>query len=371
MSTENSTKLSDTEISYWVAFNRISNVGPARFALLRNHFPDMRSAWNASISELEEAKIPSGIAEKIIFERATINPEEELYKVIANNLKIITLSDDSYPALLREIHNPPPILYCKGTVQDPKDTQGIAIVGTRKNTTYGARVTESITRELTENECTIVSGLALGIDSIAHRACLRAKGRTIAVLACGLETVYPSSHERLAREIIENNGLLCSEFPIGTKSFKSNFPQRNRIISGMTRGTLIVEATKKSGSLITANCALEQNREVFAVPGSVFSSVSQGPNSLISQGATLVTGAKDIMVTFNMERITTDSQISKPEPDNPIHKKIYDLLGNESCHIDDIVVRGELDARNIHSILVTMELNGYLKEDGGGYYTRL
>ncbi len=359
------------DLPYWIAFNRIPQIGPARFGVLRKYFPDMRSAWRSSLSELKNAGLSLSVSEEFVRQRKLIDPERELEKIHKHSISVVTINDDEYPETLKEIHNPPYLLYYRGAIKDERDAQAIAIVGTRKITTYGSRVTEDISRGLTNRNCSIVSGLALGVDSVAHTACLASGGRTIAVLANGLESVYPTSHTQLANRIISSGGLILSEFPIGTKSFKSNFPQRNRIISGLAMGTLIVEAAEKSGSLITAKHALEQNREVFAVPGSVFSATSSGPHLLISQGATLVTSADDIIASLNMQQSTNIYARKEKTPDDPLHEEIYSLIGNEPIHTDDIVKQSKLDARKIHSILVTMELKGYLKDVGGGHYVRL
>ena len=291
--------------------------------------------------------------------------------------KLIALADDGYPAWLRAISSPPAALYCDGLVE-PGDRQAIAIVGSRQATPYGLRVTETLARELSGAGFTIVSGLARGIDAAAHRAALETGGRTIAVLGCGLDVDYPPEHRRL-REEIAANGAVVTEFPAGTPPKPSHFPQRNRIISGLSLGVLVIEAAEDSGSLITARQALEQGREVFAVPGPVDAPLSRGPHGLIKQGAKLVETVDDIIEELlpQMElavvprRRSVLSQATELPNLLPEERLVLDLMGREPLHLDDLTERSHLTAAAIAGILLGLELKGAVHQVPGQRYYRL
>src|SRR5712692_7140490 len=255
------------ELAYWIAFNRVSGIGPVSFKLLLDYFQDdLAAAWQADSKELAQAGLTQRAIENVIKLRSTSTPQQELEKLERLRIRVITWKDKSYPPLLREIDAAPPVLYTYGKLSEA-DQFALAVVGTRNSTTYGRQVTERIVTELAKGCVTVVSGLALGIDAVAHTAALDAGGRTIAVLGNGLDTIYPPSNHNLARRIVESGqGALVTEFPLGVKPEGGNFPARNRIISGLSLGVLITEAPQPSGALITANFALEQGREVFAVP---------------------------------------------------------------------------------------------------------
>jgi len=260
------------------------------------------------------------------------------------NIKKITLSDSNYPRLLKEISDPPQVLYLKGEIKKEDET-AIAIVGTRNYTSYGKRIAEEITSDLVERGITIISGLAKGIDTFVHKTALEKGGRTIAVLGSGidLKSLYPASNRGLAEKII-NNGAILSEYPPGTRAKKYFFPQRNRIISGLSLGVIVVEAPHKSGALITANCALEQNREVFAVPGPVYSSSSEGTNRLIQSGAKLTMNANDVLEELNLPLI--------------LKKKSFELKTKQS----------KLKPDEANSVLIILELRGIIKNLGNNYF---
>ena len=243
-------------------------------------------------------------------------------------------------------------------------------MGTRKYSSYGQQAVEYIVKDLVRNNLTIVSGLALGIDALAHQAALAAGGKTVAVLGSGLDkqNIYPSQNRYLVNKIMETGGSVISEFPLGTPPLRYNFPQRNRLISGLSLGTLIIEAGEKSGALITAAYALEQNREVFAVPGSIHSLVSAGPNKLIKEGARVVTSASDIIETLNLTQATAYISAKKIMPEGENEKKIASLLSFEPIHIDELVRASGLDTAAANSTLVIMEMKGMIKNLGGMYY---
>lgn len=357
------------ELQYWIAFNQLPEFGPKRFSKLLNYFPSLETAWQAANGELIRAGIEEKITVKLVAKKSEIDPATELKKVDKQGLKVVTIKDEIYPAKLKEISNAPPLLYCRGELFKPQDEFALAVVGTRKITPYGEQITQDLVLQLTQNGLSIVSGLALGIDALAHKTCLGAQGRTLAVLGNGLDSIYPASNLPLARRILDTNGLIMSEFPLGTPSFKSNFPHRNRIISGLSLGTLVIEARSGSGSLITASLALDQNREIFAVPGPINSSASKGPNELIKQGAIPVSSAQDILQALNLEKAKDFSKVREILADNEAEEIIIKLLDNTNMTIDEIIKKSQLDAREINSILVGMELKGKVRKITGNTYT--
>jgi DNA processing protein len=269
--------LSLDELSCWIALNRVPGIGPASFRALLDYFhEDVEAAWKAERKELARAGITQRTIDNLLKLRSTITPQQELEKLEKLRIRVITWKDALYPPLLREIDDAPPVLYTYGKLTEA-DRFALAVVGTRNSSTYGLQVTERIVTELAKGSVTIVSGLALGIDTIAHTAALDAGGRTIAVMASGLDTIYPPTNRALAHRIVESGqGVILSEYPLGVKPEGGNFPARNRIISGLSMGVLVVEAPPKSGALITVEHALKQGREIFAVPGSILSSRSAG-----------------------------------------------------------------------------------------------
>ncbi|MEK7511836.1 MAG: DNA-processing protein DprA, partial [Patescibacteria group bacterium] len=283
------------DLKYHVAFSQINRLGSKKFKQLKNYFSDISFAWTAGQAELLRAGLDEQMVQEIILCRQDIDPDLEMEKLQKENVNVVALDDLRYPKLLKEIHLPPFILYYKGNL-DYLHEQALAVVGTRKVSSYGKIITEQIVNDLVNQELIIVSGLAEGVDSIAHTTAVQNKKITVAVLGSGLarENIYPSFNRQLADQIIDNNGLIVSEFPLNMMPLRHNFPIRNRIISGLSLGTLVVEAGESSGALITAAFALEQNREVFAIPGSINSPMSIGTNNLIKRGAKLVQSAEDI-----------------------------------------------------------------------------
>ena len=283
------------EAKYFNAFNLIGQIGPVSFKNILSHFKSLKEAWSANISEFKKTGLTSSTINRIKEKRLKISPDYEMEKLLKEGIGLITINDKDYPELLKEIYAPPALLYIRGRIE-LKDKNGISIVGSRKLSSYAKQITPLITANLVKSGLTIISGLAEGVDTLAHKAALKLKGRTIAVLGSSLDekNIYPSQNKYLAREISEN-GALISEYPMKTRPLAQNFPQRNRIISGLSLGVLVIEAKNKSGSLITAKNALEQNREVFAIPGSIFNQNSVGTNNLIKMGAKLVNQTSDIL----------------------------------------------------------------------------
>jgi len=356
------------DLKYWNAINLLPKIGPARFKKLYNYFPTMQQVWQASTFELRQAGLEPKVIEVFNIRRQEISPEAEMEKLARENVKIITIKDKNYPRLLKEIHNPPALLYFKGKSLI-KNELALGVVGTRKITQYGRQITPKLVGELTHQNITIVSGLALGIDSLAHQSTLDNNGRTIAVLGSGLDkfNIYPYTNRHLA-EKIQERGTVISEYPLGTSPLKQNFPQRNRIISGLAKGVLVIEAPAKSGALITAQFALEQNREVFAIPGNISQNNSAGPNNLIKLGAKLVSSSQDILDELNLTSTTTVPQNKKVVPSSPEEAKLLKHLSTDPIHIDKLVNKSKLETSVASSTLTLMEMRGKVKNLGSMNY---
>jgi DNA processing protein len=360
------------EIIFWHAFNCVDGFGPQAFKKLLAGFPSLDEAWQ------DDGKIffDLGLTEKqtgnFLEFRKKHSPEKLFLELAKEKIEILTINDEAYPTQLKEIASAPPVLYIRGD-KNILNNKSIAIVGSRKFTEYGRRVTENLTRDLARAGLTIVSGLALGIDGIAHRAALDADGITAAVLGTGIDdaTIYPREHFNLAKRIIENGGALITEQPPKTPSLKQNFPARNRIMAGLALGTLVIEAAESSGSLITANFALEQNREVFAVPGDIFSPQSAGSNLLIKKGAKLVNSAADILEEFSLSRSQPELPLKIFEPRSNEEKTIWKFLSNEPLHIDKISKMTRLDTATVAAILATLEIEDAVKNIGGQNFIKL
>ena len=366
-------------LKYWIALKSIEGVGNITFPALVDKFGSLPAIFAAPVSHLKEIRgISKEIATAITGFRDWDKVKEELELIDKNKINIITYKDDPYPAKLMNIYDRPPFLYVRGNLN--KDDINIAIVGSRQASTYGKYTTEKISRELALKGLTIVSGMARGIDSVAHRGALTAHGRTIAVLGSGLDVIYPPENKILFADIIQN-GAVISEFPLGTPPRSANFPTRNRIISGMSYGVVIVEAGEKSGSLITARLALEQGREVFAVPGSIDAAGSRGTNKLIKQGAKLIENTDDIMeeILPQIDRTTVlkPSSVSNSEVIaaksaeilSTGDQKIIGLISGGRVHIDDLISSSGLSSADILSALTTLELKGLVQQHPGKFFS--
>ena len=359
--------LSLDELAYWIAFSRVLGIGPVRFKHLLDFFhDDVAAAWHADSKGLAQAGLDQKTIHSFLRQRSTITPQQELEKLERLHVQVITWKDKAYPKLLKEIDHPPPVLYVAGSLNEA-DQFALAIVGTRKASVYGRQVTERFARELAKGKVTVVSGLALGIDAVAHTAALDAGGCTLAVLGSGLDIIYPPENYNLARRIVDSGqGALITEFPLGVKPDAGNFPARNRIISGLARGVLITEAPLTSGALITANFALEQGREVFAVPGSIFSPGSAGVNKLIQDGgAHLVTNVKDLLEALNLFMVPEYVEMQAVLPDDAEERTLLALLGHEPRHIDELIRESGLPTKTVSATLQIMELKGMVKSVGG------
>jgi DNA processing protein len=361
--------MSHNDTLYLHCLNLFPKFGPKRLRLLENYFDSFEAAFNASADELVSAGIDEALAAQFIGQRVNITASTESATLEHLGIRLVSYLDHAYPTLLSEIHSPPVLLYYRGTLP-PRDAVMLAAVGTRKITTYGRSVIPQLLDPLLDTGLLIVSGMAFGVDADVARQAI-AKGKpTVAVLGSGLDdkTLYPKAHALLAQEIIDNGGCIVSEYPPGTPGFKQNFVARNRIISGMCVGTLIIECDLKSGSLITAEFALEQNRRVYAVPGPIYARESRGPNNLIKMGAQLVTDSSDILQDLN---ITPQEPGVVLPPDTPAEATILAILQEGALAADEIVVRSKLDAASVTTTLTFLEIKGRVKNLGANQYLRI
>ncbi len=356
-----------TNVKYWVGFNRVSGIGPAKVRALLDHFGDLQTAWHAAVPELREAGMDKRAIENLLGLRAAYDPQTDVLKAERAGAQILTWDDPAYPLRLREISAPPPVLYVKGTLVE-SDQWALAIVGTRRATAYGKEAARAFAAELAASGVTIVSGLARGIDAVAHQAAVDAGGRTIAVLGNGIDLVYPPEHRKLAQQIVEH-GALVSDYAPGTPPEAGNFPPRNRIISGLSLGVLVVEAGETSGALITADFAAEQGRDVFAVPGNVFARSSAGTNKLLRDGAGMALCPRDIMEELNMTMVAQhlEARAAVP-PQDDAEKALLMLISSEPAHIDQIGRQSGLPIEQVSSTLALMELKGMVRQVGGMNY---
>jgi len=361
----------NSAIQYWIGFTKIPSIGPIRFEKIQKHFPSLEQAWNAPAAEFKRIGFSDIVVADIEKIRNTINLSQELEKIQQAGASVVTIEDKAYPHLLKETYAPPPLLYYRGALPS-KDPFLIAVVGSRKFSQYGAQVTNTLVHDLAHSGITIVSGLALGIDALAHHAALEAGGVTIAVLGGGTDdkSVYPRANQGLAEKIIEHNGCILSEHGPGTVALNHHFPRRNRIISGMSLGTIIVEAAQKSGALITAQYALEQNREIFAVPGNITSPNSSGANNLLKMGARVVTDASDVLQLLNLEQAETYQAVQTIVPDSKEEALLLEHLGHEPIHIDRLARLTKLSIQAINATLTLMEMKGIVRHLGSMNYIR-
>jgi DNA processing protein len=355
------------DIKYWVGFSLISGIGRVKLGQLESYFKTLDNAWKATPAELKQAGLDKGSISAITSYRPKISLEAEMEKLERYGVKVLTFHNPDYPARLKEIYDYPPILYMRGSLL-PVDEWCLAVVGTRRATVYGRQITEEIVADLARSKITIASGLAKGIDSVAHKSALEAGGRSIAVFACGLDIVYPAENAELAKHVMQN-GALISEYPLGTRPRADNFPRRNRIMSGLSLGVLVVEAGETSGAMITANLALEQNREVFAIPGSILSPASRGTNHLIQEGAKLVRDYTDILEELNLTAVAQQIEMKEIIPPSETESLLLKQLSAEPTHIDEVCRLSGLPVATVSSTLAMMELKGLVKQVGAMNYS--
>jgi DNA processing protein len=372
------------EGTHWLALALTQGLGPTRIKKLIEHFGTAERVFQASLTELEAMGMRAVSAQSIATGKSLELAQQECGKAVEARARIISLSDPEYPARLKEIYDPPVVLFVKGSVEVLAQP-GIAVVGTRHPTPYGSGMAERLSTDLASRGLVIISGLARGVDTASHRGAVAAKGKTVAVLGTGIDVMYPKENSRLAEQIVALGGALITEFPVGTSPTPQNFPIRNRIISGMSAGVLVVEAAEYSGTRITSRCALEQNRDVYAVPGNVTNKNSWGPNTLIKQGAKLVATWEDVW-----EELPTDVQVALNAMPNespgaetaslfpdqvtsPHEKKILKLLkADESTHIDQLVelLENEMSSSEIFAALFELELNGKVRQLPGKNFVK-
>lgn len=352
---------------YYLGFSLTPGIGPMRLRRLLEHLGSPEQAWNAPVEELIRAGLDDASIAALLETRRRLSLDDELGRIHRLGITLLTWEDTGYPERLRHIYAPPPVLYLRGML-DPVEPM-VALVGTRRPTPYGREVARRLAGDLARNGVTVVSGLAIGIDTEAHQAALAAGGRSVAVLACGLDRVYPPNNRRLAEEIVAH-GALVSDYPPGTLPEPRNFPPRNRIISGLSLGVVVVEAGERSGALITCDFAAEQGREVFAVPGSIFSPTSRGCHDLLAQGARLVRGVEDILEELHLTRAAEQQEVRQIVPENAVEATLLGLLSSEPLHIDELGLQSDLPISLLSSTLTLMELKGLIRHVGGMHYVR-
>lgn len=355
--------------AYWVGFNLVKGVGAARLKQIIEFFGSLETAWNSPAAGLASAGLPPKVVENFQRLKTQVDLEKVMERIAAQNVKVITWEDGDYPRRLKEINQSPPVLFIRGSI-NVEDDWAVAVVGTRRVTPYGRQVTAEIARFLAQNGVSVVSGLARGVDAIAHQEALRTGGRTIAVLGSGVDVIYPPEHRKLAADIMQQ-GAVVSDYPLGTQPDGVNFPPRNRIISGLSLATVVVEAGEKSGALITAEFAVEQGREVFAVPGSILTPQSEGTNRLIEQGARPLLKMTEILEVLKLERIPEKQTARRQNPMSPVEKKVLDALNQEPQHVDEICGQTGLSISELSATLTLMELKGLVTQVGGMNYVAM
>lgn len=345
----------------WVAFNKVRGIGAVRLQNLLTYFGMIEEAWQADYTSLRLAGLNEKTAKNLINFRQDYDPESTYASIINAGIKVVIWSDADYPKKLKSIEHPPPVLYIKGKIT-PQDENCIAIVGTRQPTAYGRQAAAECAAFLAQNQITVISGLARGIDAIAHEQAIKLGGRTFAVLGNGVDVIYPLDHYELYNRITEN-GALISEFAPGTKPDGVNFPPRNRIISGLSLATVVIEAGEKSGALISAEFAAIQGREVFALPGQIFSPKSKGTNKLIRDGAIPLVNYDDILTMLRLEKFEEYRYAMNTFPEDEIEKQIVSVLMNEEMHVDEIGSVTGLSVEKVTAALVMLELKGLVRQN--------
>lgn len=359
----------------WLGLSRVTGIGPSRFRRLLDTFGSAAEAWSASVPELRAAGLDERTAQSVAHLRSRHDFDAEVASMESLGISALCLDDAGYPRSLRQLDDAPPVLFVRGTLL-PADEWAIAIVGTRHPTAYGREVTRAFAAAFAQARVTVVSGLAQGIDSLAHDGALEAGGRTLAIQACGLDLVYPATNAGLARRILES-GAILSEYPIGTRPHPSHFPVRNRLIAGLTLGTLVVEGTARSGALITARQALDQNRDVFAVPGSILNAGSEGPNQLIREGeARLVTTPQQVLEELNLlatlrPAARQDPAVPTATATDPVQARLLEELGTEPLHLDELARATGIPVAAVSAALLILELSGMVRQVGALTYMKV
>ena len=382
---ETAVSLANAHTLEWLALSLTPGLGPTRARKLVEHFGSAEAVFRASLTELEGTDIQAVSAQSIATGKSGELGREELARASDAGVTVLSIEDASYPTRLKEIYDPPSILYIRGN-PEVLTRHGIAVVGTRHPTPYGSGMAERLACDLATQGLVIISGMARGVDTASHRGAISAKGKTVAVFGTGVDVIYPKENSRLSEQILALGGALVSEFPVGTFAAPQNFPIRNRILSGMSLGVLVVEAAEYSGTRITARLALEQNRDVFAVPGNVTNKNSWGPNTLIKQGAKLVATWEDVWEDLPTEVRLALTPASPSEsqgassaslfPDDglpPHERRLLSLLkADEATHIDELIekLESEVSSSEIFAALFELELNGKVRQMPGKNFVK-
>lgn len=356
----------DQERISLLALNTVKRVGAVRLRTLLSSFGSAQAAWHASPGQWSAAGMQPAVVQNFAEARANFNSEKLLNELKKHNVDFFTLQDDAYPRRLKDLDQAPPVLFFRGSFI-PEDEWAVAVVGTRAVTAYGRQIAEELGAFLAHNGITVVSGLAKGVDALAHQAALNAGGRTLAVIAHGLDMVYPPQHRSLAENIYKS-GALISDYALGTPPDAANFPPRNRIISGLSLAVVVVEAGESSGALITAGFAAEQGRDVFAVPGNIYGPQSKGTNMLIQRGAHPLLRFEDLLAALDLEMMGEMKSARVTLPADATEAKLFGLLGQEPLHVNEIGIRADLPIEQVSSALALMELKGLVRQVGGMNY---
>lgn len=354
---------------FWVGFSLVKGIGSVRMQALADFYGNLEIAWNAPYDSLIETGLSARICDRIVQLRSQVDLEKYWQRIIGQGIQVLVRDDELYPRFLREISQPPPVLYVRGELS-LEDEWAVAIVGTRKLTHYGRQATEEFARQLADHHITVVSGLARGVDAIAHKTAVDAGGRSIAVLGSGVDRIYPPEHKSLAEKII-TQGAVISDYAPGTAPESSNFPPRNRIIAGLSRAIIVIEAGEQSGALITAGFANDQGRDVYALPGSIFSLQSKGTNRLIQNGAKPILDIRDLLLDLQVELIQEHKQMRITYPLDNLEQKILNLLSDQPMHVDEITLLSELPVSQVSACLSMLELKGVGRQIGGMKYVAI
>jgi DNA processing protein len=353
--------------AYWVGFNLVKGIGSVRLRALLDFFGSLEIAWQAPAEGLRAAGLPPKTLENLLRVRKDCSLPVIWESIQRKGIQVLTWDEEGYPRLLREIDQPPPVLYVRGSFQ-PEDDWSVAVVGTRRVTVYGRQVAEELAAFLAHNGITVVSGLARGVDRLGHEAAIKAGGRTIAVLGSGVDRIYPPEHGKLAEQIMEH-GAVISDYAPGTPPESGNFPPRNRIISGLSRATVVVEASETSGALITSTFAVNQGREVFAVPGSIYGPQSKGPNKLIQDGAHPLLRFEEILNELQLGQVKQKQVARTLLPADALEERLLRVLADEPQHVDDICAQAGLPIEQVSATLTIMELKGMVRQASGMNFT--
>jgi len=354
------------DTKYWVGFNLVKGIGPARIEKLLDYFGNLPDAWSSPTCHLTAAGLNAKLSQQLIQIRQNVSLDKLIADLLAAGIQVLTWDDAAYPEQLRQINQSPFVIYLKGDLLD-EDVWSIAVVGTRRFSAYGQQVAEQMAWALAEQGITIVSGLARGIDGIAHQQALDAGGRTLAVLGSGLDQIYPPEHRDLAHRISQQGGLI-SDYPPGTPPDGSNFPPRNRIISGLSKAVLVIEAGQRSGALITANYAADQGKEIFAVPGKITAPLSKGTNKLIKLGAHPLLEVQDVLDFLNMKLVARQQVVRRTLPSDPKEAVLFNAVGDEPLHVDELSIKTDLPIEEVTATLAVMELKGMVRKTFGMKY---